>query len=476
MAVGPTAGTDDDPDDVKKVLKWQEERIARRLRGQYESAALHLSNLIHNNLSTPLNIHSVRVEGANNTRGSFLGFLINPVLLSEPHNDVQSVLHAARSIADVLLRTETFSSVEAHIEKARDEIAGPRDVDLVFKTRERGRWFVKSATEFGNNEGSASITARMLNVFGGAESFEANVSAGTTTRKSFQGTLSAPITSDLSCRADLTAFGLHRDHTSFASCSEVLRGAKAVVRGGKPVSGMHELAYEAVIRNIGGLTPTASMSMREAAGTTSKSAVSFTYTLDTRDDRVMSTRGMYGKIYQELAGLGGDASFYKAEAESQLSRPLLPGVSGSIALRSGIMWALSRPTLFPDRFQLGGPLSVRSFQSNGLGPRDGPDSLGGDIYWSAGLSIISNIPRKAHWPVKTHLWLNAGRLDAMDRSRSVVENIKDTVTRPSVSAGVGLIYKFDPVRVEVNVGVPLMASRSDGTRRGVQVGIGLEFL
>lgn len=35
------------------------------------------------------------------------------------------------------------------------------------------------------------------------------------------------------------------------------------------------------------------------------------------------------------------------------------------------MWALSRPTLFPDRFQLGGPLSVRSFQSNGLGPRDG---------------------------------------------------------------------------------------------------------
>lgn len=66
--------------------------------------------------------------------------------------------------------------------------------------------------------------------------------------------------------------------------------------------------------------------MREAAGTTSKSAVSYTYTLDTRDDRVMSTRGMYGKIYQELAGLGGDASFYKAEAESQLSRPLLPGV------------------------------------------------------------------------------------------------------------------------------------------------------
>ncbi|KAG7447227.1 mitochondrial protein [Guyanagaster necrorhizus] len=476
MTPGPTADTDNDPDDAKKLQKWQEERIARRLRGEYESAALYLSELIHNNLSTPLNIHSVRVEGAKNTRGSFLGFLIDPVLLSEPHNDLQSVLYAARSIADVLLRTETFSSVETRIEHARDELAGPRDVNLVFKTRERGRWFVKSATEFGNNEGSASITARILNVFGGAESFEANISAGTTTRKSFQGTLSVPTTSDLNCRADFTVFGLHRDQTSFASCWEVLRGAKAVVRGGKPISGMHELAYGAVFRNIGGLTPSASMSIREAAGTTSKSAVSYKYTIDTRDDRVMSTRGMYGKIYQELAGLGGDASFYKAEVESQLSRPLLPGVSGSVALRSGIVWALSRPTLFSDRFQLGGPLSVRSFQSNGLGPRDGPDSLGGDIYWSAGLSMISNIPKKAHWPVKTHVWLNAGRLDAMDRSRSVLENIRDTVTRPSVSAGVGLIYKFDPIRVEVNVGVPLVASRSDGTRRGVQVGIGLEFL
>jgi len=45
-----------------------------------------------------------------------------------------------------------------------------------------------------------------------------------------------------------------------------------------------------------------------------------------------------------------------------------------------------------------------------------------------------------------------------------------------VSAGVGLIYLFDPVRAELNFGVPLAARASDGTRKGVQVGIGLEFL
>jgi outer membrane protein insertion porin family len=48
--------------------------------------------------------------------------------------------------------------------------------------------------------------------------------------------------------------------------------------------------------------------------------------------------------------------------------------------------------------------------------------------------------------------------------------------KPAVSAGVGLIYRLDPVRLEVNFGVPLVASKTDKMRRGFQMGIGLEFL
>jgi outer membrane protein insertion porin family len=60
--------------------------------------------------------------------------------------------------------------------------------------------------------------------------------------------------------------------------------------------------------------------------------------------------------------------------------------------------------------------------------------------------------------------------------QSLADNIRSTFARPSISAGVGVIYRFDPVRVEVNFGVPLVASKSDGSRRGLQVGMGLEFL
>jgi len=104
------------------------------------------------------------------------------------------------------------------------------------------------------------------------------------------------------------------------------------------------------------------------------------------------------------------------------------------------------------------------------------DSVGGDVYWAAGLSMISNIPSKSNWPIKTHVFVNAGRLDSHDKSRKFTDNLVEFLAKPSISAGVGLIYRFDPVRVEVNFGIPLVASNSDGSRKGFQVGMGLEFL
>ncbi|KAJ7154700.1 surface antigen-domain-containing protein, partial [Mycena filopes] len=466
-----------DERDLDKIRAWQRERAEKRLRGEYESAVLHLSEVINDNLSTPSQISSVRVEGALHTRPSFLRFLIDP-LIPPPSadNDLQGALHAARHIADVLKRTDLFHTVDAQLERATAPRASKHDVDLVFTTRVKPRYWVKSSTEVGNNEGSASLMASVRNVFGGAETFQANLSFGTTTRRAFNATFTAPLTSNLNTYGEMHLFGLEKDYSSFASCTEGLRGAKALVRNGWLSRGMHEFAYEAVLRHIGSLKPEASLSMREAAGQSVKSSISHTFTLDNRNDRLAPTEGFYLRTTHEFAGFGGDASFLKSETHGQVSRPILPGVSVSLAARSGLLWGLNGPTLFSDRFQLGGPLSIRSFSPNAMGPRDGSDSLGGELYWSTGLSVISHIPKKSHWPVKTHAWINAGRLDDIDKSRSLRDNVVATLSKPSVSVGIGLVYNFDPARVEVNFGVPLVASKSDGTRRGFQVGLGLEFM
>lgn len=34
--------------DLEKLRKWQEERITRKLRGEYESAVLHLAEVVRN--------------------------------------------------------------------------------------------------------------------------------------------------------------------------------------------------------------------------------------------------------------------------------------------------------------------------------------------------------------------------------------------------------------------------------------------
>lgn len=38
--------SDKEPDDLEKIRKWQEERIARKLRGEYESSVMHLTELV----------------------------------------------------------------------------------------------------------------------------------------------------------------------------------------------------------------------------------------------------------------------------------------------------------------------------------------------------------------------------------------------------------------------------------------------
>jgi outer membrane protein assembly factor BamA len=70
--------------------------------------------------------------------------------------------------------------------------------------------------------------------------------------------------------------------------------------------------------------------MRLAAGPSLKSSLAHTWTLDTQDNKIAGTSGAVTKLSQELAGLGGDAAFYKAEGEYTISRRV-PGTTGMVS-------------------------------------------------------------------------------------------------------------------------------------------------
>lgn len=75
-----------------------------------------------------------------------------------------------------------------------------------------------------------SAQARIRNVFGGAETFEANFSLGTKTRRAFRASLNTPLTSDMDTIGEVSAYGMDNDLSTYASCTESLRGVRAVVR------------------------------------------------------------------------------------------------------------------------------------------------------------------------------------------------------------------------------------------------------
>jgi len=218
------------------------------------------------------------------------------------------------------------------------------------------------------------------------------------------------------------------------------------------------------------------MSIRQQAGPSLKNSVSYSSIFDSRIEP-RSDIGIYFKSANELATTHS-ANFLKSILESQVRKDLLSGLTLSLGFRAGFLYPFGSASQvpFPDRLFLGGATDVRLFRERGLGPHDEGDALGGELMWASGLSLVGDIPRKPHWPVKWHGFINAGRLAHYNKERSLGTQVQSALQTPSVSAGLGLIYKFDWMRVEVNFGAPLAQSRGEKSRRGFQLGVGLEFL
>lgn len=104
-------------------------------------------------METHHRIASVRVDGAKNTRKSFLGWLIQPHLKQD--QTLAEVLHTTRAIGDTLTKTGIFNAIDAKLERSSNALAMEGDIDVVFRAREKGRFFAKTSTEVGNSEGNA---------------------------------------------------------------------------------------------------------------------------------------------------------------------------------------------------------------------------------------------------------------------------------------------------------------------------------
>lgn len=365
-----------------------------------------------------------------------------------------------------------------------DPSTTPTDVDLYLSVREKGRIAFRTGTEAGNTEGSAFTNLYLRNIFGGAESLNLNASLGTRTRTAYQANFEAPILANPDFRGEVGALASSTQKI-WASHEEVLKGGwtklRWLGRGGK-----HELGYTGMWRQVTGLAEKASPTVRGDAGDSVKSSVTYSVTNEQRDYPLLPQSGYFARSTLELAGWGplqGDVAFGKAEVEGQGAVPIpLPGIKGNsgvsftTGLRAGLMYPLPlgfdskpQPSRINDRFQLGGPTDVRGFRLGGLGPRDGTDAVGGDVYAAGSANLLMPLPRLGpERPLRVQAFVNGGRLLALKQSekgemtsQSVRQSISSTIAElgnglPSMSAGVGLVYGHPVARFELNFSLPLV--------------------
>lgn len=386
----------------------------------------------------------------------------------------------------------------------------PDDIAVFLSVRERSRLLLKTGTDLGNAEGSAYCNVLWRNVFGGAESLSLNASLGTRTRSAYSLAFDTPVRSDPDVRWEL--FGLaSATRKDWSSHEEVLKGIGTRYRWAAKGGNRHEIAYSGTWRQVTGLAGNASPTVRGDAGDSVKSSISHTWISDQRDNPLLPSTGYLMKSISEIAGWGplrGDVAFWKSEMETQLAVPIpVPGVqeNGVIfttGLRAGLLYPLTlggksqpEPSRINDRFQLGGPTDIRGFRLGGLGPRDGPDAVGGDLYAAGSANLLFPVPTLgADRPVRLQAFLNGGRLLALkdggrnnnnstgeDDDSTVQKSVRSTVAQlldglPSAAAGVGVVYAHPAARFELNFSLPLVLRRGEEGRKGLQFGVGISFM
>jgi len=203
--------------------------------------------------------------------------------------------------------------------------------------------------------------------------------------------------------------------------------------------------------------------MELAQGPVTVSLVGASLSYNTLDNVNSPTSGLFAKVTQDLAGVGGDVNFLRTTGEIRNYYEVLPDVVGVLKLQGGHISSWGGQNLrMLDHFFLG-PNLVRGFEQAGIGPRDitygtTNDALGGSLYWGASVEFqtpLYFLPREIG--IKVAAFADAGSLwdykgpTYWDQTGETVTVGLDSPWDIRSSVGVGLIWDspLGPLRFDL---------------------------
>jgi outer membrane protein insertion porin family len=253
-------------------------------------------------------------------------------------------------------------------------------------------------------------------------------------------------------RADLT------DQSNFDEDSQggVLRFGYALTEEIR-----HSVRYRAQRSTLNNFDDDVSPFIRQESGSRVTSAIGHSISYDVRNSFFNPTEGFVIRLEQDIAGLLGDAKYFRNKLSGEFHYPITDFFTGSLTGSVGNIFGLFGEDIrIDERFFLGGQ-SFRGFTSAGIGPRDlrTDDPLGGNTFFVSTAEIGFPIGVVSAVDLRGRLFADMGTLTNVDlNGPGLVDGAK---IRASVGVGISYGSPFGPILIDL--GIPILKEDYDDT-------------
>lgn len=428
--------------------------------------------------SLKVRVDRVHVDGLERTKDDFISDSFKDVFKAQ---NFQQLLEKTIDCRLKLEKLGCFKTISVVIDTSK----GPKATlncgyDVTFKVTELSRITGRINTTIENNQGSVGFVAQTPNFMGRGESFRSEIKYTPRQMRIFNTSFTKPLLFNDGLFSSSVFKQTSENAASGYKLNEYgLQLGLSFLYGGIL---NHKMEYEGTIRKLGVLNKNVAFPVRNMSGYSLKSSVHNSFVLDSRDSIVFPVSGSLFQLKTEFAGLGGDIGFFKNELLSQVNIPLVADISLQGSFGAGLITNTTRDKHYSivDRFFIGGPLTLRGFPMNTVGPKVDGYAQGGSVYWISALHLYTPLP---HRPKKgsfgdsfrVHLFANAGNL--LNSNGSVNEYIQSLGKNLRLTYGIGLVYRIGQLaRAELNYCIPVYHQADEKLVDGMQFGLGLHFL
>ncbi len=236
----------------------------------------------------------------------------------------------------------------------------------------------------------------------------------------------------------------YRDQSSFdrEAVGGVLRLGYALGEKTK-----HQLRYSIENNNITNIDPLASVYIRSQEGENLTSMIGHSIIYDDLDSRFAPTKGLYFRVNQDVAGIGGDDRFLRHEVQSEYYYPIAKKWTFLAAGQAGHIVGVGKDVRLSQRFFVGSK-EIRGFANSGIGARDTAtdDALGGNMYYAATGELRFPIGLPEDLGVSGATFVDIGSEWDIDETGPGVADSSNM--RGSAGFGVAWASPFGPIRVD----------------------------